>query len=236
MFPVEEDEPVRLPFRDRHEAGRLLAERLRAYRDHAGVLVLALPRGGVPVAFEVSQSLCAPLDVFIVRKFGVPGQEELAFGAIAAGGVRVLNTLLIRELRMSPELVNAVAAQEQKELERRERAYRGDRPAPEVRGKTVILIDDGLATGASMLAAIRALRQKEPAEMVAAVPVAAAETCSELQSEVDRMVCVVTPEPFYSVGRWYQNFSETTDGEVRDLLQRAERQRVSSCPSSSTET
>jgi putative phosphoribosyl transferase len=213
-----------LPFHDRCEAGRLLAGRLPVYQNRADVLILALPRGGVPVAFEVAQSLHAPLDVFVVRKLGVPRDEELAFGAIASGGVRVLNPLLISDWGITEEIINAVASREQKELERRERAYRGARPAPEVRGQTVILIDDGLATGATMLAATKALRQQEPGEIVVAVPVAAPETCEKFRPEVDHIVCAVTPEPFYAVSRWYEDFSETTDDEVRDLLERAQFQ------------
>ncbi len=218
---------VLLPFRDRQEAGKLLAALLHTYQNRSDLHVLALPRGGVPVAFEVAQSLNAPLDVFVVRKLGVPGHEELAFGAIASGGIRVLNPRLVRELGLTQRMIDAVAAREEKELERRERAYHGPHPAPEVRGKTVILIDDGLATGATMLAAAKALRQKNPAEIIVAAPVAAPEVCDEFRSEVDRIVCAVTPEPFYGVGHWYEDFSQTTDEEVRDLLERAARQRVS---------
>ncbi|MDQ1469291.1 MAG: putative phosphoribosyl transferase [Bryobacterales bacterium] len=218
--PIENTR-VLLPFRDRYEAGKLLAASLGAYRNRTDVLALALPRGGVPVAFEVALSLRAPLDVFVVRKLGVPGYEELAFGAIASGGVRVLNPLLVRELGMTEEMIDMIAAREQKELERRERAYRDSRPAPEVRGKVVILIDDGLATGATMLAGAKALRQKEPREIIVAVPVAAPQTCDEFRPEVDHIVCAVTREPFYAVSRWYEDFSETTDDEVRDLLERA---------------
>jgi predicted phosphoribosyltransferase len=219
--PIENTR-VLLPFRDRYEAGKLLAASLGAYRNRTDVLALALPRGGVPVAFEVALSLRAPLDVFVVRKLGVPGYEELAFGAIASGGVRVLNPLLVRELGMTEEMIDMIAAaREQKELERRERAYRDSRPAPEVRGKVVILIDDGLATGATMLAGAKALRQKEPREIIVAVPVAAPQTCDEFRPEVDHIVCAVTREPFYAVSRWYEDFSETTDDKVRDLLERA---------------
>ncbi len=216
-----------LPFRDRYEAGRLLAAKLRVYQNRSDVLVLALPRGGVPVAFEVAQSLGAPLDVFLVRKLGVPGHEELAFGAIASGGVRVINPLLVRELGMTETMINTVVAREQKELERRERVYRGTRPAPEMSGRSVILIDDGLATGASMLAATKALRQENTGEIIIAVPVAAPETCDLFRSEVYHIVCAVMPEPFYAVSRWYEDFSQTTDEEVRDLLERAAHQRVS---------
>jgi len=211
------------PYRNRRQAGRYLATKLA---DHAGrpdVLVLALPRGGVPVAYEVARALDAPLDVFLVRKLGVPGHEELALGAIATGGVRLLNADVVRGLRIPPEVIDRVAATERTEMERREREYRGSRPAPEVRGKTVILVDDGLATGASMRAAVAALRQGQPARIVVAVPIAAPSTCEEFQDEVDEIICARTPEPFYSVGLWYQDFGQTTDEEVRDLLQRATR-------------
>jgi putative phosphoribosyl transferase len=209
------------PFRDRREAGRRLAAELADYAGRPDVLVLALPRGGVPVAFEVARALAAPLDVFLVRKLGVPGHEELAMGAIATGGVRLLNEEVVRSLRIPPGVIERVAAIEGEELERRERAYRGNRPAPEVRGRTVILIDDGLATGASMRAAVAALRQQQPAKIVVAVPIAAPSTCEEFRDEVDETVCAVTPEPFYAVGLWYEDFSQTTDEEVHDLLARA---------------
>jgi len=190
------------------------------YAGRSDVLVLALPRGGVPVAFEVARALGAPLDVFLVRKLGVPGQEELAMGAIASGGVRVVNEAVVRHLDIAPEVLDAVAAREQEELERRERAYRDERPAPDVRGRTVILVDDGLATGSTMRAAALALRQKGPARVVVAVPVASREACEEFRGEVDDVVCAATPEPFMGVGRWYEDFSQTTDEEVRSLLAR----------------
>jgi predicted phosphoribosyltransferase len=208
-------------FRDRTEAGRQLAAKLAAYADRSDVLILALPRGGVPVAFEVAQALGAPLDVFLVRKLGVPGHEELAMGAIASGGVRVLNEDVVRMLRIPDDVIDAVAAEEQQELMRRERAYRGDRPPPQVRGKTVILIDDGLATGSTMRAAVAALRQQGPARIVVAAPVGAPETCAEFQEEADEVVCARTPEPFYAVGLWYGVFSQTTDEKVHELLGRA---------------
>src|SRR5438445_3876086 len=208
-------------FRDRREAGRLLGAHLSAYANLPDVLVLALPRGGVPVAAEVARALEAPLDVFVVRKLGVPGHEELAMGAIASGGVRVLNEDVVRPLRIPGDVIDAVAAEEQQELERRERAYRGDRPAPDVRGRAVILVDDGLATGSTMRAAVAALRQQRPARIVVAVPVGAAETCAEFQAEADETICARTPEPFYAVGLWYDDFSQTTDEEVHDLLERA---------------
>jgi len=213
------------PYRDRREAGRYLAEKLADHAGHPDVLVLGLPRGGVPVAYEVARALDAPLDVFLVRKLGVPGHEELAMGAIATGGVRLPNPSVIRGLRIPPEVIDQVAATEQAELERREREYRGDRPPPDVRGKTVILIDDGLATGTSMRAAVAALRLLQPARIVVAVPIAAPATCAEFQDEVDEVICARTPEPFYAVGLWYEDFSQTTDEEVRDLLRRAEERR-----------
>lgn len=210
-------------FRDRADAGRVLAQRLKAYANRADVLILALPRGGVPVAFEVAEALDAPLDIFIVRKLGVPGHEELAMGALATGGVRVVNDDVVSQLGLSDAVIDAVAAQEKKELERRERAYRGARAAPDVRGRTVILVDDGLATGATMRAAAAALRKQQPARLVVAVPVAASQTCDDLRTEVDEIVCGATPEPFLGVGRWYRDFSQTTDEEVRLLLEQAWR-------------
>ena len=208
-------------FRDRREAGRLLAERLAAYANRPDVLVLALPRGGVPVAYEVARALGAPMDVFVVRKLGVPGYEELAMGAVATGGVRVLNDQLVERLGIPEQMIDAVAARELQELARRERLYRGGRPPPDVRGRTVVLVDDGLATGATMHAAIEALRQQNPARIVVAVPTASPETCEEMKTRADDVICAVTPEPFQAVGRWYRDFSQTTDEEVRDLLARA---------------
>lgn len=212
-------------FRDRKEAGRQLASRLTKYANRPDVIVLALPRGGVPVAYEVAKQIGAPLEVFLVRKLGVPGYEELAMGAIASGGVRVINEDLVRQLQIPGKVIEAVAAEEQRELERRERAYRDDRPPPDVKGRTVILIDDGLATGSTMRAAAAALRGLGPARIVVAVPVSAPETCDEIREEVDEVVCAVTPEPFRGVGLWYKDFSQTTDEEVRELLERA-RQNV----------
>ncbi len=209
------------PFRDRIDAGQRLVTQLHAYANHPDVLVLALPRGGVPVAFEVAQALNAPLDVFLVRKLGLPGQEELAMGAITTGGVMVLNSEVVDTLRIPDRIIHQIAAQEQRELERRERLYRGDRPPPDVRGKTLILVDDGLATGSTMRAATAALREQEPDRIVVAVPVAPPETCDEFRDIVDDIVCAITPDPFYAIGLWYEDFSQTTDDEVRDLLARA---------------
>jgi putative phosphoribosyl transferase len=211
-------------FRDRRDAGRKLAQKLSAYVGHPDVIVLALPRGGVPVAYEVALALSAPLDIFIVRKLGLPGHEELALGAIAYGGVRVLNEDIVHALHIPEAVIDAVARRELQELERRERAYRGNRPRPEVRDRTVILIDDGLATGASMRAAVAGLRVQNPARIVVAVPTAALETCEAIQPEVDDIVCATTPEPFYGVGRWYEDFSQTTDEEVRILLEESAKQ------------
>jgi predicted phosphoribosyltransferase len=207
-------------FRDRREAGRLLAAKLTAYANRPDVIVLALPRGGVPVGYEVARALGAPLDVFVVRKLGVPGYEELAMGAVATGGVRVLNDQVVSRLGIPEHVIDAVAAREQQELARRERLYRGGRPPLDVRNRTVILVDDGLATGATMHAAIAALRQLHPARIVVAVPTASAETCEEMRAEADDVICAVTPEPFQAVGRWYQDFSQTMDEEVQDLLKR----------------
>jgi predicted phosphoribosyltransferase len=208
-------------FQDRRDAGQQLAALLADYSYDPRVLVLALPRGGVPVAFEVALSLQAPLDVFLVRKLGVPGQEELALGAIATGGVLVLNHELLRRLQIEPQTIDTITERERLELERRERLYRDDRPAPQVQNRTVILIDDGLATGATMRAAVAALRQQRAGRIVVAVPVASAETCANFQTLVDEVVCAHTPEPFLAVGAWYEDFSQTTDEEVRELLQRA---------------
>ena len=206
-------------FQDRAEAGRRLARDLSAYAGRPDILVLALPRGGVPVAYEVARALDAPLDVFVVRKLGVPGHEELAMGAIASGGVRVLNDDVVQALAVPNHVIDRIAAQEQQELARREQAYRGSRPSPQVQGRVVILVDDGLATGATMRAAVAAVRQQAPARVVVGVPVAAPEVCAEFARLVDDVVCVVTPEPFYSVGVWYDTFSQTTDEEVRRLLE-----------------
>ena len=208
-------------FRNRSEAGRFLAGTLDRYKGRNDLLVLALPRGGVPVAYEVARALNAPLDVFIVRKLGVPGHEELAMGAIASGGVRALNRSVIEQLNISQSAIDAAATREGEELQRRERLYRGGKPSPDIAGRTVILVDDGLATGATMKAAVAALRQQNPAKIVVAVPIAPAETCHELQCEADEVICAVTPQPFWAVGQWYENFEQTTDAEVTELIRRA---------------
>jgi putative phosphoribosyl transferase len=210
-----------MAYRNRAAAGRILARRLRHYARRPDVLVLALPRGGVPVAYEVARALGAPLDVFLVRKLGVPGQEELAMGAIATGGVRVLNDDVVHALQVPEEVIESVAESEWRELERRERAYRDDRPLPDLRGRTVILIDDGLATGTTMRAAVAALRRQGPRSIVVAVPVASVSSCEDFRDLVDEVVCVQTPEPFYAVGSWYEDFSQTSDTEVHTLLEQA---------------
>jgi predicted phosphoribosyltransferase len=207
-------------YRDRSEAGHVLASKLARYADQPDVIVLALPRGGVPVAAEVAHALHAPLDVFLVRKLGLPSHQELAMGAIASGGVRVLNDDVVRALQVPDDVIESVAAAEREELKRREKLYRGDRPPLDVAGKTAVLVDDGLATGASMRAAVAALRQMGPERIVVAVPVGSAETCAELGHVADDVVCTSMPEPFRAVGLWYEDFSQTTDEEVRELLDR----------------
>ena len=207
-------------FRNRTDAGRQLAEKLAAYANRPDVLVLALPRGGVRVAFELARAFGAPLDVFLVRKLGVPGYEELAMGAVATGGVRVLNDEIVRGLGISEHEIDAVVARELRELSRRDRLYRGDRPPSDVAGRTVILVDDGLATGVTMRAAVQALRQQQPGRIVAAVPTASPDTCQVLKAEADDVICAITPEPFFAVGHWYDDFTQTTDDEVRELLAR----------------
>ncbi len=231
-----------LYFDDRADAGRYLAQRLIEHARQAAAsegaeavlgaqaLVLALPRGGVPVAYEVDSALDAELDVFLVRKLGVPGHEELAMGAIASGGVRVINEAVVQALRIPASTIDAVAAAERDTLERRERHYRGDAPRPNVRDRIVILVDDGLATGASMRAALEALGREEPRRLIAAVPVAPLETCKELKAEADEVVCAETPSAFYGVSQWYRDFSQTTDEEVRELLARAQHRHLRSHP------
>jgi putative phosphoribosyl transferase len=211
-------------YRDRIDAGKQLALRLSEYANRDDVMVLALPRGGVPVAYEVARVLHAPLDIFLVRKLGVPGHEELAMGAISTGGVRVINADVVDYLRIPARVIDAVVETELRELERREQLYRGARTEPDVSGKTIILVDDGLATGSTMRAAVEALRQQNPARIVVAVPVSAPETCDEYRMGVDEIICAQTPEPFMGVGMWYRDFSQTTDAEVRDLLAKAERE------------
>jgi len=208
-------------FGDRVEAGRHVAERLRAYANRADVIVLGIPRGGVPVAFEVATELNVPLDVFLSRKLGVPGQEELAFGAVATGGVRVLDEELIESVGISKQEIEEITRKARAELERRERVFRGDRPPLDLQGKIAILIDDGIATGASMRAAIRALRQHKPARVVVAIPVAPLSTCHHLRPEVDELVCIHMPESFYAIGQFYADFSQVPDEEVTRLIHRA---------------
>jgi erythromycin esterase-like protein/predicted phosphoribosyltransferase len=210
-------------FRDRHQAGQLLASKLVEYAERSEVLVLALPRGGVPVAYEVARSLDVPMDVFVVRKLGVPGYEELAFGAIATGGTVVLNDDVVEALEIPQHVSEAVIGRETEELRRRERLYRGGRPSPDPAGRIVILVDDGLATGATMEAAVEALRRQHPLKIVAAVPIAPAETCERLKQKADEVLCAVTPTPFLAVGYWYEDFSQTTDDEVRELLFEAQQ-------------
>ena len=208
-------------FRDRRDAGRQLAARLQEYAGRADVLVLALPRGGVPVGFEVARALGAPFDVFVVRKLGVPGHEELAMGAIATGGARVLNEEVVARVGVAPEALDAVTAREREEVTRRERLYRGDRAPPDIQGRTVIVVDDGLATGATMRAAVAALRQQGPERIVVAVPAGSVETCGDLRTEADDVVCLITPDPFLAVGFWYEDFGQLSDEQVRSLLEGA---------------
>ena len=210
-----------MPYFDRADAGRSLARFLRAYAGRPDLIVLALPRGGVPVGFEVAEALGAPLDVFLVRKLGFPGNEEFAMGAIASGGVRLLNEPVLARYPVPEHVVETVARREARELERRERSYRGDRPPLDVRGKTVLLVDDGLATGFSMRAAVRALRRLSPERIVVAVPVGPEDTVEEMRTVADDVICPATPEPFLAVGRFYESFEQTTDAEVKQLLARA---------------
>lgn len=206
-------------YRNRRDAGRALGAALSKYAGEPGLLVLALPRGGVPVGYEVARALDAPLDVFVVRKLSVPGQREFAMGALASGGARVLSDDVISALGISESAVEAIAVAEQRELNRRERLYRGHLPPLDVETRTVILVDDGLATGSTMRAAISGLKQLSPGRIVVGVPIAAPETCQELSREVDEMVCAATPQPFHAVGLWYEDFSQTSDAEVRQLLE-----------------
>jgi predicted phosphoribosyltransferase len=216
-----EEPSTKLPFDNRTQAGYRLGQALRAYAGRPDVVILALPRGGVPVAFEIMKAINATLDLMLVRKLGTPGQEELAMGAIAPGGVQLLNADIVERLRIPAEAIEAVAKRERKELERRQRAYRGDRPFPDVTERCVILVDDGLATGATMRTAIKALRQQHPARIVVAVPVAPPETIQTLREEADEVICLATPQPFWAIGQWYLDFPQVSDEEVKDLLQRA---------------
>ena len=214
-------------FKDRAEAGRYLAQQLAQYANDPNVVVLALPRGGVPVAYEVAQALKAPLDVFVVRKLGLPGNEEYGIGAIASGGTRVLNDEFVSYLRMPVELIDKITATQRVELERRERLYRGTRAPVDVTGRTVIIVDDGLATGSTMRVAVKALRQKNPKKIVVAVPVGSREVCDSFRKEIDTIaVCAITPEPFHAVGLWYRDFSQTTDAEVQQLLRKAQQTKA----------
>jgi len=208
-------------FSNRTEAGKMLAEKLTAYNNRKDVLVIALPRGGVPVGYEVAKALNAPLDVCIVRKLGVPSHKELAMGAIASGGVRILNYDVVGWLNISSGTIEEVATHELKELQRRDRVYRGDRPPPNVKDNTIILIDDGIATGSTMRAAITIFHQQKPGQIVVATPVAPLSVCKELQALVDEFVCILMPEPFYAIGLWYENFTQTTDAQVRQLLKKS---------------
>jgi putative phosphoribosyl transferase len=210
---------LRLPFEDRAYAGRLLGQALAKYANRPDVIVLALPRGGVPVGFEAAQAINASLDIMLVRKLGTPGHEELAMGAIASGGITVFNAELVSRLHIGPELMEAAIKREQQELERREQAYRGNHPLPVVENRHVILVDDGLATGASMRAAVAALRQRNPASIIVAIPVAPPDTVAMLKEEADEVICLAMPEPFSAVGRWYRDFSQTTDEDVKSLLE-----------------
>lgn len=207
-------------FVDRHEAGKLLAEELKNYTKNQNVIILALPRGGVPVAYEIATALSVPLDIFVVRKLGVPGHEELAMGAIATGDVTVFNNDILHTMAISQNSIESVIGMEKKELARREKAYRGNRPPLTLSGKIIILVDDGIATGATMRAAIKALRQQHPSNIIVAVPVAARETYDEIKTWVDKMICLLKPENFYAVGVWYENFPQTSDEEVFELLKK----------------
>jgi len=217
------------PFRDRNEGGQVLAQKLSHYRDHSDAVVLALPRGGVPVGYQVARALNAPLDVFIVRKLGVPGHEEYAMGAIASGGITVMNPDAAR-VPIPQSAIDEIVNREQHELQRRERLYRGNRAPIDIAARIAIVVDDGLATGSSMHAAVAAIRKKNPARLVVAVPVAAPEACQDFENEADEVVCALTPQPFQAVGLWYQDFDQTRDEEVQALLEAARAREASSAP------
>ena len=210
-----------MSFRDRHEAGQFLAQKLLQYRDEPDIIVLALPRGGVPVAFEVAKALEAPLDIFLVRKLGVPGHEELAMGAVADGGVVVLNEDVVGPLNIPEDIIDDAIRRESRTIQKQRANYRDGQPAPSIQGRTVILVDDGLATGSTMRAAVAALRKKRPERLIIAVPVGAPDTCAELGSEADEIICAIMPQHFVAVGLWYDDFSPTSDGTVRALLHEA---------------
>jgi predicted phosphoribosyltransferase len=216
---------MRVPFHDRRDAGRQLSEQLLDYADNPNVIVLGLPRGGVPVAYEISARIGAPLDVLVVRKLGVPGHEELAVGAIASGGIRYVDRRVAQALRIPDEVIDTVEESERIELERRERTFRAGRPPLDVSGRTTIVVDDGLATGASMAVAVEALRMRNPANIVVAVPIASTEACDSLRERADEVVCLVTPSRMYAIGQWYEDFTQTTDEEVRALLDQSSREQ-----------
>lgn len=213
-------------YEDRYRAGKILARELQGYVNQSDTLVLALPRGGVPVAYEVALALSLPLDVFMVRKLGVPGHEELAMGAISTGGYRVFNQDIIESLGISKSTIEAAIAEQQQELQRRERVYRGSHPVPEIKGKTIILVDDGIATGATIRVALKALQHQNPTKLIVAVPVASPNTCDELAEMADEVICPLQPEDLRAVGVWYRDFSQTTDKEVIDLLEKANRRKL----------
>jgi putative phosphoribosyl transferase len=216
---------VTAQFQDRCEAGQFLATKLTEYADDVSLLVLAMPRGGVPVAYEVAKALRAPLDVFLVRKLGAPGYEELPMGAVASGGVRIFNDEVIQRLGISEKVIEAITREKQQELERREKIYRGPREPVAIAGRSVILVDDGLATGASMRAAVHALKTMQPKTIIAAVPIGSADTCNQIRSEADEVVCGIMPDPFYAVGAWYSDFMQITDEEINQLLNHAAHER-----------
>lgn len=213
-------------YEDRYEAGKILARELQGYANQSDTLVLALPRGGVPVAYEVALALSLPLDVFMVRKLGVPGHEELAMGAISTGGYKVFNQDIIESLGISESMIEAAIAEQQQELQRRERVYRGSHPDPEIKGKTIILVDDGIATGATIRVALKALRHQNPTKLIVAVPVASPTTCDELAEMTDEVICPLQPEDLRAVGVWYRDFSQTTDKVVIDLLEKANQRKL----------